>query len=130
MTLGISVEASSSEFTNQDILLLASDAAVQEDSVKIISRLAFSGCRGPIFIDEAHTLVLDSEWRTCRRKMNHFQFPGGPLIPMTGTAPWWVEQDLIHSQFQTEIPKFVRASTNRRNHVYKVSLLLCRFRGS
>lgn len=117
--LGFQVCVEASQYHNQDIIILVTDAALENVGLGLIRTLGYSGKLVRIFIDEAHCYVTDVKWRSVFRRFNSFHV-GVPLALLTATAPKWVETEINTVLFQAGRPILIKASTNRPNLKFHV----------
>jgi hypothetical protein len=111
------------KYTNENLILITPEGA-RSEKFKLLAVKMFNTKRlGKIFIDEAHMISTDYEYRPAFRELVHLMFFSVPIVLMTGTGPRWIEED-IKDNFFGELRKgrlyVIRQETNRLNIRYEV----------
>ncbi|EEB05000.2 hypothetical protein SJAG_05105 [Schizosaccharomyces japonicus yFS275] len=105
-----------SNFPN--LLILTLDQAVNPNCLKWFSSLALEGKLARIVIDEAHTVVVDSVWRSRVREMYRLAEVRAPFVLLTATLPFSYEDELLET-FAVN-PTKIRTDTVRKNIEYSL----------
>lgn len=116
---GLTVVTRLEEYRGESIILLTPEAA--RSSSSILLQLTLEKKISRIFIDEAHIVSIDTEWRSSLSEMPDLGILDLPTTLLTGTCPPDVASEIVQKFFTpSKYPIVIRQTTDRLNMEYVV----------
>lgn len=118
--LGFSTCTDHYQFNGEAILILTPEATISQAFRAFLVSQGNGGNISAIFLDEAHVFVTDVTYRHSLQKLEYLRIIAVPLICLTATCPFGVQNKIIEKLYNQITPTIIHESTDRFNLEYIV----------